>query len=81
MTSINYGKSYTWSEKLIDPLHLLQGLADLMFDEQPSFIVVSNGADCVLINKQFYLQNCSEKLQRKIKADVKNISIFIFKWT
>ncbi|XP_045165308.2 uncharacterized protein LOC123529153 [Mercenaria mercenaria] len=46
------------------------GLADLMLDDQPSFIIVSNGADCVLISKSFYQQHCSEKLQRKLKHDI-----------
>ncbi|XP_052260754.1 uncharacterized protein LOC127864903 [Dreissena polymorpha] len=46
------------------------GLADLMLDKQPSFIIVSNGADCVQIKKSFYLQNCSEKLQRDLKQSL-----------
>ncbi|KAL4227118.1 hypothetical protein ACF0H5_015091 [Mactra antiquata] len=46
------------------------GLADIMLDDQPSFIVVSNGADCVLLSKQFYQQHCSEKLQRQLKQDL-----------
>ena len=47
-----------------------QGLADIILEEQTSFTIVSNGADCVLINKQFYLENASEKLLRKLRQDV-----------
>ncbi|XP_052779563.1 uncharacterized protein LOC128216902 [Mya arenaria] len=46
------------------------GLADLMLEAQPSFMVVSNGADCVLINKAFYSRHCSEGLQRQLKQDL-----------
>lgn len=46
------------------------GIADLMLDNQPSLIILSNGADCVLISKSFYKQHCSEKLQRQLKQDI-----------
>ena len=32
--------------------------------------MVSNGADCVLINKQFYLDHAPEKLLRKMRQEV-----------
>lgn len=46
------------------------GLADLILEDQPSFTVVSNGADCVLVNKQFYKDHASEKLLRKMRQDL-----------
>ena len=49
---------------------ILQGLADIVLEEQTSFTIVSNGADCVLVNKQFYLEHASEKLLRKLRQDV-----------
>ena len=52
------------------PAIILQGLADIVLEEQTSFTIVSNGADCVLVNKQFYLEHASEKLLRKLRHDV-----------
>lgn len=46
------------------------GIEDLMLEDQPSFIVMSNGADCVLISKNFYKQHCSEKLEQQLKQDL-----------
>jgi len=37
------------------------GLADLLFDKQPSLILVSNSCECILISKEFYVQNSLSK--------------------
>ncbi|XP_060557163.1 uncharacterized protein LOC132717657 isoform X2 [Ruditapes philippinarum] len=46
------------------------GLADVILKDQPSFSVVSHGADCLLINKQFYLEHASEKLLRDMRQEL-----------
>ncbi|KAK3602069.1 hypothetical protein CHS0354_008024 [Potamilus streckersoni] len=46
------------------------GLADLILGQQPNFCLVSNGADCILINKNFYMDNASEKLLRDMKQEL-----------
>ncbi|KAL4227119.1 hypothetical protein ACF0H5_015092 [Mactra antiquata] len=46
------------------------GLTDLIIGDQPSFSVVSHGADCLLINKNFYLEHASEKLLREMRQEL-----------
>ncbi|XP_041349461.1 uncharacterized protein LOC121368779 [Gigantopelta aegis] len=46
------------------------GLVDVILGKQTSFCVISNGADCLLINKQFYLDHVSEPLFRKIRHEL-----------
>ncbi|KAL3853502.1 hypothetical protein ACJMK2_017038 [Sinanodonta woodiana] len=48
----------------------LWGMADLILGEQPSFCVVSSGADCILINKQLYMDHASESLIRKMRQEL-----------
>ncbi|KAK3608338.1 hypothetical protein CHS0354_030793 [Potamilus streckersoni] len=48
----------------------LWGMADLILGEQPSFSVVSSGADCILINKQLYMEHASESLIRKMRQEL-----------
>ena len=42
----------------------------MFIGDQPSFSVVSKGADCLLINKQFYQEHASEKLLREVRQNV-----------
>ena len=49
---------------------MFQGFADMFIGDQPSFSVISKGADCLLINKQFYLEHASEKLIREVRQNV-----------
>ncbi|KAL5014615.1 hypothetical protein ScPMuIL_008885 [Solemya velum] len=46
------------------------GLAHLILGDQPSFCVVSNSADCILVDKQFYRENASESLIRKMRNEL-----------
>ncbi|XP_055881246.1 uncharacterized protein LOC106077032 isoform X1 [Biomphalaria glabrata] len=46
------------------------GLAQCLFTNQPSLSVVSNGADCILLNKKLYLKNCSSEVMRKLRIEV-----------
>ena len=45
------------------------GLADLLFDKQPSLILVSNSCECILISKEFYVQNSSIEYLKRLKKN------------
>ncbi|KAH9512473.1 hypothetical protein Btru_038515 [Bulinus truncatus] len=51
------------------------GLAQCLFTDQPSLSVVSNGADCILMDKKFFLSNCSNGMMRRLRQEV---SIYAF---
>lgn len=68
-------KKYHGSIPKIKCSFCAQGLTDLIIGDQPSFSVVSRGADCLLINKQFYLEHASEKLLRDMRQEVRAISV------
>ena len=45
------------------------GLQDILFDNQPNMQLISNGCECILIHKEFFLQNSNMdylKLLRKV---------------
>ncbi|RUS79937.1 hypothetical protein EGW08_012281, partial [Elysia chlorotica] len=46
------------------------GLAQCLFCDQPSLCVVSNGADCLILNKKFFLDHCSSDLIRRLRVEV-----------
>ncbi|GFS25789.1 cyclic nucleotide-binding domain-containing protein 2-like [Elysia marginata] len=46
------------------------GLSDLILGQQTSFCVVSNGADCLLINKQMFQEHMPEALYRQLRMDL-----------
>ncbi|XP_046561131.1 uncharacterized protein LOC124270147 [Haliotis rubra] len=46
------------------------GLADLLLGRQTSFCVVSNGADCLLINKQLYMDHVTDDLERRTRQQL-----------
>ncbi|KAK2163634.1 hypothetical protein LSH36_76g05033 [Paralvinella palmiformis] len=48
------------------------GLAELIHGKQPTFILVSNGAECIMIDKRLYWEKAtdSQKLMRKLKDEV-----------
>ncbi|KAL3852329.1 hypothetical protein ACJMK2_015986 [Sinanodonta woodiana] len=54
---------------------MIFGLTDLILGEQPNFCLVSNGADCILVNKHFYMDHASEKLLRDMKQEVWSLKI------
>ncbi|XP_069141505.1 uncharacterized protein [Argopecten irradians] len=46
------------------------GLAGLILEPQPSFCVVSNGADIILIDKDFYMHHTSDILKNKMRQEL-----------
>ncbi|XP_060593908.1 uncharacterized protein LOC132748342 [Ruditapes philippinarum] len=38
------------------------GLGDMLFENQPHFSLVSNGSECIMIEKKFFLENASQRL-------------------
>ncbi|XP_074646808.1 uncharacterized protein LOC141902810 [Tubulanus polymorphus] len=46
------------------------GLECMLFDKQPSLSLVSNGCECILIDKKFYQNHCQQQsfydLRRKV---------------
>ncbi|XP_041350042.1 uncharacterized protein LOC121369190 [Gigantopelta aegis] len=46
------------------------GLRQILFDRQPSMSLVSNGSECMLLNKKFFLDNCPQDLLRRLKREV-----------
>ncbi|KAI0214542.1 hypothetical protein LSAT2_000360, partial [Lamellibrachia satsuma] len=46
------------------------GLADLLYEQQPNFSLVSNGAECIMIDKRFYVDNAPQALMRRLRAEV-----------
>ncbi|KAF6032151.1 hypothetical protein EB796_009546 [Bugula neritina] len=43
------------------------GLSSTVFENQPSVSLISNGADCLLLSKQFFFKHCSEKMLTQLK--------------
>ncbi|XP_062610411.1 uncharacterized protein LOC134272175 isoform X1 [Saccostrea cucullata] len=46
------------------------GLSDLILEQKTSFSIVSNGADVILIDQQFYLKHAPEKLLSKMRQEL-----------
>ncbi|XP_076469472.1 uncharacterized protein LOC143299864 [Babylonia areolata] len=46
------------------------GLASLVFPDQPSLCLVSNGAECMFIDKRFYQDHCPPLLSRRLRTEV-----------
>ncbi|KAL3851983.1 hypothetical protein ACJMK2_015672 [Sinanodonta woodiana] len=46
------------------------GLAQVFFEDQPSMILVSNGAECVMLSKKVYRENCSPALLERLRQEV-----------
>ncbi|XP_071129628.1 cyclic nucleotide-binding domain-containing protein 2-like isoform X5 [Mytilus edulis] len=42
------------------------GLTAALYPDQPSLILASNGAECIMISKKFFLEKCSEEALRNI---------------
>ena len=51
-----------------------QGLAPLVFPDQPGMCLVSNGAECVLIEKKLYEAHCPKHLSQRLKTEVSRCS-------
>ena len=52
-------------------------MAAIAFEDQPSMTLVSNGADCVLISKQFYLRYVSPDAFQHMRMMVSVLLHFI----
>ncbi|XP_064632602.1 uncharacterized protein LOC135490947 [Lineus longissimus] len=46
------------------------GLETLVFDNQPSMCLVSNGSECILLNKKFYREHCPPELFRGLRTQI-----------
>ena len=53
----------------------LQGLAELVHGQQPTFSLVSNGAEFIMIDKRFYVDHAPQALMRRLRAEVTFICI------
>lgn len=42
------------------------GLTNALYSDQPSLILASNGAECIMISKKFFLEKCSDEALRNI---------------
>lgn len=51
-------------------LLVIQGLADMFCGQQTNFSLVSKGAECIVVNKKFYMENITESLQRFLRRQV-----------
>jgi len=41
-------------------------VSSMIFDEQPSLSLVSNGAECIMISKKFFMNHCSDENKRRL---------------
>ncbi|CAH1784075.1 unnamed protein product [Owenia fusiformis] len=46
------------------------GLRHVIFEEQPSFCLVSNGAECIMLNRKFFKDNCPQQLWRRLRLNL-----------
>ena len=46
------------------------GLNDILFDKQPSMQIISNGCECLLISKEYFIQNSSYDYLKKLRHHV-----------
>ncbi len=56
------------------------GLVHLVFgsiEESTSVTLVSEGAECILINKAFFLKNLNDEFRKKLRETVSNTVKFL----
>ena len=51
--------------------YILQGLADIVYGHQPSFSLVSNGAEIIKINKKLYVDNADQRVMTRNREEVR----------
>ena len=56
---------------------IFQGLADLIYGNQPSFSLVSNGAEVIKLDKRLYEDNASQRLMSDLRERVSNYIIIL----
>jgi len=49
---------------------LVQGLVDVLVPDQPRVALVSNAAECIVINKRFYLEHMPPKQLAVLRSQV-----------
>ena len=54
-----------------------QGLAEMLFEGQPNFSLVSNGAECVMIEKKFFMEHATYKHIVKLREAVSSRKILL----
>ena len=47
-----------------------QGLYDIVLGQQPRFCVVSNGAEVIMIDKEFFLEHATDRVLKDIRVEV-----------
>lgn len=48
----------------------LQGIQHTLLENQPSLILVSGGAECIMLNKKFYKEHIDPNMMQKLKQQV-----------
>ncbi|KAK3762783.1 hypothetical protein RRG08_040480 [Elysia crispata] len=46
------------------------GISDIFFEDQPSMILVSNGAECITVNKKLFMDNASHAFTTRLREDI-----------
>ncbi|GFS03959.1 cyclic nucleotide-binding domain-containing protein 2-like [Elysia marginata] len=46
------------------------GISDIFFEDQPSLILVSNGAECITVNKKLFMDNASHAFVTRLREDI-----------
>ena len=49
----------------------------MLFEGQPDFSLVSNGAECVMIDKKFFMEHASHSLIVQLKGVVRNTLLLL----
>ena len=67
-------------EDVLQPVHInvrqltkkdVFGMEPHLYSNQPSLTLVSNGAECLMLNKKFYLENANEECMKWLKEAVR----------
>lgn len=43
------------------------GLDPVLFNDQPTLALISNGAECLMLHKKFYLDNMTDEVLKKLR--------------
>ncbi|XP_071476910.1 uncharacterized protein [Diadema antillarum] len=65
-----YGPQRTFADDLNKPAVDRKGLVDVLFSEQPSLSLVSHGAECMVMSKQFFLQHATDDMLHRVKISM-----------
>lgn len=47
-----------------------KGISNLIYQDQPSMSVISNGAECIMISKKFFMEKKTDATMRSIYQSV-----------